>query len=120
MSFDIQAFNSFRTAKFDGADAIANISKNGAVEQKGSYHGPLGKLIRGFSTKAANNATRTELLCSLGNAFRLDGIGRNEQGVTTFSKAFMDNLEKLLGASFKRGDFKIADNGTVSSGKPLT
>ncbi|MBO4288262.1 MAG: hypothetical protein J5985_08890 [Kiritimatiellae bacterium] len=120
MSFDLHALNGFRTANFDGADAIANVGKNGTIRQKGSYHGPLGKIFRASATKNANNAVRAELLCSLGNAFGLEGVGRNEKGVATFSKAFMDSLEKLLGSAFKRDDFEIAADGTVSSGKPLT
>ena len=64
--------------------------------------------------------SRTELLCSLGNAFGLNGMGQNKDGVTTFSKSFMDKLQKLLGDEFKRNDFGISDDGTVTSGKPLT
>ena len=37
----------------------------------------------------------------------------------TFSKAFMDRLEKLLGPAFKREDFGVGADGTVSSGKPV-
>ena len=120
MTFNIKAFDAFRNAKLQGDDAIANIGKDNAVTQKGTYHGKLGAIFRVSSTKAANNAARTELLRSLGDAFGLEGIGRNAKGVTTFSKDFMDKLAKLLGPEFKREDFEIASDGTVKSGKPLT
>ncbi len=67
------------------------------------------------STRAANNAARTEFLRSLGNAFGLEGIGRNDKGVTTFSKDFMDKLEKLLGPDFKRDAFYDVVERFVSS-----
>ena len=120
MTFDIKALNAFRHANLQGADAIANFGKDNTVTQKGSYHGALGAIFRVSSTKAANNAARTELLRSLGDAFGLEGVGRNAKGVTTFSKDFMDKLTKLLGPEFKREDFGVDADGTVSSGKPLT
>ena len=54
MSFDINALNAFRNANLAGADAIANLGRNGQVEQRGSYHGALGAMFRGKATKAAN------------------------------------------------------------------
>jgi hypothetical protein len=120
MSFNISALDAFRNAQLNGEDAIANVGKDNTVSQKGSYHGALGAIFRLSSTRAANNAARTEFLRSLGNAFGLEGIGRNAQGVTTFSRDFMDKLERLLGPDFNRDDFKVGADGTVSSGKPLT
>ena len=120
MNFKLSALGAFRTAKFDGETAIANLGKDNTVVQNGTYRGALGKIFRSSTTRAANNAVRTELLCSLGNSFGLDGIGCNEKGVVTFSKDFMDRLEKLLGPAFKREDFGVGRDGTVSSGKPLT
>ena len=120
MSFQISALDSFRNAALHGEDAIANLGKDGAVEQNGSYYGKIGAMFRLTPAKTANNAVRTELLRSLGNAFGLEGVGRNAKGVTTFSKAFMDKLADLLGPAFKREDFGVGDDGTVSSGRPLT
>ena len=120
MTFNIKALDAFRTAKLQGDDAIANVGKDNAVTQKGTYHGKLGAIFRLPATQEANNTARTEFLRSLGDAFGIEGIGRNAKGVTTFSKDFMDKLEKLLGSEFKREDFRIAADGTVSSGKPLT
>ena len=120
MGFSIKALDNFRNASFNDADAIVNIGNDNTVSKKGSYHGAVGRMFRVSSTKAANNAARTELLRSLGNAFGLNGMGQNKDGVTTFSKGFMDKLQKLLGDEFKRNDFGISDDGTVTSGKPLT
>ena len=120
MTFNIKALDPFRTANLHGEDAIANFGKDNKITQKGSYHGKLGVIFRSPNTAAANNATRTELLRSLGDVFGLEGIGRNAKGITTFSKGFMDKLSKLLGPEFKRDDFGVGKDGTVSSGKPLT
>ena len=99
MGFSIKALDNFRNASFKDADAIVNIGNDNTVSKKGSYHGAVGRMFRVSSTKAANNAARTELLCSLGNAFGLNGMGQNKDGVTTFSKSFMDKLQKLLATS---------------------
>ena len=120
MSFNLSALDTFRNVNLGGADAIANLGEGDKIVKKNDYHGAIGAMFRGRKTEAANNAVRTELLCSLGNAFGLEGVGRNDKGVVTFSKDFMDKLAKLLGPDFKREDFKIAADGTVSSGKPLT
>ena len=120
MSFNLSALDPFRNASLAGGTAIANIGKDGAVVQKNNYHGALGAIFRTSSTKDANNAARTELLRSLGDAFGLEGVGRNDKGVVTFSKDFMDKLAGLLGPEFKRDDFGVGADGTVKSGKPLT
>ena len=120
MSFDITALNAFRNAGLGGEKAIANLGQGDKVVKKNDYYGPIGKIFRGGTAKAANNAVRTELLRSLGNAFGLEGVGRNDKGVVTFSKDFMDKLAQLLGPEFKRDDFGVGADGTVKSGKPLT
>ena len=119
MDFNVNALNAFRNVNLGGGSAIANLSEGGKVEQKGSYHGALGAIFRSATTKAANNAVRTELLRSLGNAFGLSGMSE-AGGKVVFSKDFMDRLSDLLGPAFKREDFGVGADGTVSSGKPLT
>ena len=119
MPFTTTALDRFRNVNLQGQNAIANIGENNSITQKGSYY-RIGWVFRSSETEKANNAVRTELLQSLGNAFGLNGMGQNKDGVTTFSKSFMDKLQKLLGDEFKRNDFGISDDGTVTSGKPLT
>ena len=119
MPFTTAALERFRNVNLQGQNAIANLGENNSITQKGSYY-RIGWVFRGSETEKANNAVRTELLRSLGNAFGLEGMSQNKAGVTTFSKGFMTKLEKLLGADFKKDDFKIGPDGTVSSGKPLT
>ncbi len=119
MSFTTTALDRFRNVNLQSQNAIANIGENNTITQKGSYY-RIGWVFRSSETEKANNAVRTELLQSLGNAFGLNGMSKNKDGVTTFSKGFMAKLEKLLGADFKKDDFKIGPDGTVSSGKPLT
>ena len=120
MSFNISALDTFRNVNLGGENAIANLGQGDKVVKKNDYHGAIGAMFRGKETKAANNAVRAELLRSLGNAFGFEGVGRNAKGVTTFSEAFIDKLAKLLGPAFKREDFGIGKDGTVTSGKPLT
>ncbi len=120
MEFTIKALDRFRNTNLKEADGIVNIGNDNKTIQKGSYYGGIGRIFRKSSTKAANNAARTEFLQSLGNAFGLDSMSQNKNGVTTFSKDFMDRLEQFLGSDFKRSDFGIAADGTVNSGKPLT
>ena len=120
MQFNTAALDGFRKANLQGTNAIANVGENNTIIQKNSYHGGIGRIFRKSATEAANNAARTELLRSLGNAFGLEGMSENKNGVTTFSKGFMTRLEQILGKDFKRGDFEIGPDGTVSSGKPLT
>ena len=120
MSFNVSALDTFRNANLGGQDAIANLGQGDKIVKKNDYHGAIGAMFRGKETKAANNAVRTELLRSLGNAFGLEGVGRDDKGVTTFSEAFIDKLAKLIGPAFKREDFGIDKNGIVTSGKPLT
>ena len=106
-------------ANLGGDNAIANLGGDNAIAKKNNYHGSPGKVFRAGSTKAANNAVRAELLRSLGNTFGFSGMSE-ANGKATFSKEFMDKLEGFLGPAFKREDFGIGADGTVSSGKPLT
>ena len=106
---------------FGDEDAIANFNKaTKTVVSNSKYHGPIGAMFRGKDTEKLNNKTRSEFLCALGNAFGLKGIGTNLQGKATFTKDFMTKLQNLLGDEFKAKDFGIGDDGTVTSGKPLT
>ena len=122
MNFKISELSAFRNAKLGTSnDAIANVSDNGdRIVQKNTYYGKVGWIFRRSGAKAANNAVRTELLCALGRAFDLEGVGNNSAGKTTFSRKFMDRLSELLGPEFKRDDFGIGDDGVVDSGRPLT
>ena len=122
MSFKISELNCFSGAKLGTSDnAIANVSGNGnKIVRKNTYYTWVGKIFRLSGAKAANNAVRTELLLTLGKAFGIEGVGNNIAGKTTFSQKFMDRLSELLGDDFRRGDFGIASDGTVKSGKPLT
>ena len=79
----------FSEAKLSGADTIANLGKEGDLKVKGSYHGKLGAIFRSAATKAGNNAVRTKLLKSLGQAFGLEGMSE-KNGKVSFSKDFMD------------------------------
>ena len=120
MSFDVSALNSFRNVTLGGDNAIANLGAGDKVVKKNDYHGGIGKIFRSGSTKAANNAIRTELLRSLGKAFGLEGVSERD-GKLHFSADFMARLEGILGRDvLKSGDFKIGPDGSVTSGKPLT
>ena len=122
MNFKISELNGFSNANLGTSDnAIANVGSNGnKIVRKNTYYTWVGKIFRLSGAKNANNAVRTELLCALGRAFDLEGVGNNSVGQTTFSRKFMDRLSELLGPDFRRDDFGIGDDGTVKSGKPLT
>ena len=122
MSLDINfaALGAFRNVNFGNADAIANLKQGDGVEQNGKLGSFLGKMFRSSATKANNNAVRTELLKSLGQAFGLSGMSE-AGGKTTFSADFMAKLEGILGRDvLKTADFKLNRDGSVTSGKPLT
>lgn len=120
ISFDSSKIAMFRDAQFASANSIANLDESGGLKTSGTYRGKLSALFRSSATEDRNNAVRTALLKSLGQAFGLDGISEQD-GKVSFSKDFMDKLEGILGRDvFKRDDFKIAADGTVSSGRPLT
>ena len=116
--FNPQALDAFAKVNFGADDAIANLGENNSLVQNGNRGLGVFAKIRFTSTKANNNAVRTELLKALGQAFEIDGV--TEQGdKTRFSDQFMNRLEEILGPAFKRDDFGIKD-GAVDSGKPLT
>ena len=123
INFNPAALDAFRNAQLTGENAIANLQHSsegtGGIRQAGSYKGAFAAMFRTGTERAENNAVRTELLRSLGQAFGLEGMSEKD-GKVTFSKKFMDKLEQILGKEFKRDDFGINADGTVSSGKPLT
>ena len=120
INFNPNALDAFRNASLTGEKAIANLDKGtGNIRQAGSYKGAFEALFRKDNVQAENNAVRTELLRSLGQAFGIEGMSEKD-GKVTFSDKFMDKLEQILGKDFKRNDFGINADGTVSSGKPLT
>lgn len=113
----VQAFDIYRTAAMD---AKTNIQKaGGALRTGGTGVGFFAALGRSANDKAANNAARTEFLSCLGRAYKIEGV-KVEAGRTTFSRDFMDKLEKILGPDFKRADYGLDADGCVASGKPLT
>ena len=121
MSFKISELSAFSDARLGTSDnAIANVNGSGRIVRKNTYYTWVGKIFRLSGAKKANNAVRTELLCALGRAFYIEGVGNNNEGKTTFSQKFMDRLSELLGPAFNRDDFGIAPDGTVKSGRPLT
>ena len=122
MNFKISELSAFSNAKLGTSyNAIANVGSNGnKIVRKNTYYTWVGKIFRLSGAKNANNAVRTELLCALGRAFDLEGVGNNIAGKTTFSRGFMDRLSELLGPDFRRDDFGIGNDGPVKSGQPLT
>ena len=119
VNFNSAAMGAFRNVNLGGADSIANLDGKGGVKKNDELGNFIGKMFRASGTKDNNNAARTALLKSLGQAFGLAGMTVKD-GKTTFSREFMDKLEQLLGPAFKRADFGIGADGSVKSGKPLT
>ena len=114
----VQAFDVYRTREMN---ANTNIQKaGGALRTGGTGCGFFAALARGANDKAANNAARADFLLSLGRAYGIDGASVGKDGRATFSRAFMDSLEKVLGPAFKRSDYGLDAEGRVTSGKPLT
>lgn len=119
IQFDASKATMFRNVDFGNENAIANLDGKGGVKANGRYT-LFGKYSRTDDQRADNNAVRTALLQSLGQAFGLSGMS-DEGGTVKFSRDFMDRLEKILGSKvFKRGDFEVGEDGVVKSGKPLT
>lgn len=119
VSFDSTKLAMFRDAQFASENSIANLGDDG-LKAGGTYKNAFSAITRTKAEKAENNKVRTELLRSLGHAFGLSGMSE-AGGKVSFSKDFMDQLESILGKDvFKRGDFKIGADGTVTSGRPLT
>ena len=111
----------FRDVKLGSENAIANVGTDGkSVVQNKKLGSLISRLFRSKTEESLNNAARTALLKSLGQAFGLSGMTESG-GTTKFSADFMKKLEGILGRDvLKTGDFKISSDGTVSSGKPLT
>ena len=111
----------FRDVKLGSENAIANVGTDGkSVVQNKELGSLFSRLFRSKTEESLNNAARTALLKSLGQAFGLSGMTESG-GTTKFSADFMKKLEGILGRDvLKTGDFKISSDGTVSSGKPLT
>jgi len=120
ITFDASRISTFSEAQFASANSIAKLDTDGDITSGGTYRGAISAVFRTSAAKESNNAVRTELLKSLGQAFNISGMTEAD-GKVSFSKDFMDQLESLLGKDvFKRGDFKIGADGTVTSGRPLT
>ena len=117
--FDPGALKRFENVNFGNENTIANLEGSG-LKASGTWS-RFSAIGRQDPEKAENNKARTELLKSLGNAFGLQGMSE-KNGKVTFTKGFMDSLEKILGRDvFKRSDFGISGaGGEVSSGRPLT
>ncbi|SFK20439.1 hypothetical protein [Succinivibrio dextrinosolvens] len=120
---DLTSLNTFKNVNLGNDNAIVNLNQDNKLTSNATFSkANIFRFLRSSSTQANNNLVRTELLKSLGKAFGLEqGIGAGPKGEVTFSKDFMDKLEKILGPSFKREDFGVpAEGGAVKSGKPLT
>ncbi len=120
---DLTALNTFKNANLGNDNAIAKFDENNNLSSDSTFSkAKIFRFLRSSTTQTNNNQIRTELLKSLGKAFGLEqGIGTGPKGEVTFSKDFMDKLEKILGPAFKRSDFGVpSEGGAVKSGKPLT
>ena len=120
---DFTALNTFKNVDLGNDNAIVNINDDKQLTSDSTFSkAKIFRFLRSSTTQANNNQIRTELLKSLGKAFGLEqGIGTGPKGEVTFSREFMDRLEKILGPAFKRSDFGVpAEGGAVKSGKPLT
>ena len=112
------ALNNFSQISTQDLNLAVNVNKK-TNSLSTTKHGI--SIFRGSAAKTANNEARTALLKSLGDAFGLKSGISEKNGKVTFSKDFMQKLEKLIGPSFKAKDFGIpAEGGAVSSGRPLT
>ncbi len=122
VSFDSAPLEMFGNAGFDNANAVIHLDQDKHLKSDSSYSSlNIFRWMRGSEAERKNNEIRTQLLKSLGESFGLSGVKTGVNGEVTFSKEFMDKLQKLLGPAFKRSDFGVPDKGgAVSSGKPLT
>lgn len=120
---DTTALNTFKNINLGNDNAIVHLNQDNQVSSNSTFSkAKIFRFLRSSTTQANNNQIRTELLKSLGKTFGLEqGIGIGPKGEVTFSREFMDKLEKILGPEFKRSDFGVpAEGGAVKSGKPLT
>ena len=122
MSIDVSKLAAPMAFKTGNENTIVNVNGDGGLvaNRKTFSSANIFRWMRSSETKAANNEVRTALLRSLGEAFGIEGMTVGNDGKTRFSNSFMDQLEKLLGADFKRSDFGVGRDGVVTSGKPLT
>ncbi len=118
-NINLTALDMFRSAKDWTADSIANFDGKNAIKNVGEYTGPLSALSRSKIEKAANNEMRTELLKALGTAFGVKGM-TVQDGKARFTRDFLQRLERIIGADFKRDDFALDAEGYIVSGRPLT
>ena len=121
IEFNAAALNAFRNAQFQNENTVANLNGK-ELKAGGTFHG--GNIFRTIGRsgdeKRANNEVRTELLRALGQAFGISGM-EEKNGKVTFSKDFMVRLKDILGDDvLKSGDFKLNNDGSVTSGRPLT
>ncbi|MBR5998268.1 MAG: hypothetical protein IK027_04100 [Deltaproteobacteria bacterium] len=122
IDFNPQALDMFRNAQLANENSVANLDGKGGIKTNGTFHsGNIFRTIgRSGDERRANNEVRTALLKSLGNAFGLSGMSEAD-GKVTFSREFMESLEKILGRDvLKSDDFKLNADGSVTSGRPLT
>ena len=122
VTFDAKPMEFFGSADFKNDNAIVQLGGDRQLKSDSTFSSAnIFRWMRGPETRQQNNEIRTQLLKSLGESFGLSGMGTGANGEITFSKDFMDKLEKLIGPAFKRDDFGVpAEGGAVSSGKPLT
>ncbi len=120
MNIDVTKLAAPIAFKTGDGNAIANLNGDRMVQNGTFSTKNIFRWMRLSSTKAANNQVRTEFLRSLGEAFGIEGATVGNDGKTRFSKDFMDRLEAIFGADFKRDDFGVGKDGVVASGKPLT
>ena len=74
MTFDASRISTFSGAQFASANSIAKLDTGGDITSGGTYRGALSSIFRSSAAKESNNAVRTELLRSLGQAFNLSGM----------------------------------------------
>ena len=122
VNLNFEKLSSFSNVNFKDENTTVRFSGR-EIKSAGTWNkGNIFRWARSAGEKADNNAVRTRLLESLGEAFGIsEGIGTDGNGNKTFSRAFMDRLENILGPAFKRSDFFAGSGGgAVNSGKPLT
>lgn len=122
LTFNSAPLEMFSNPRFKDENAIIQLGKDKTLKSDSTFSSAnIFRWMRGPETQRKNNEIRTQLLKSLGESFGISGMKTNSNGEITFSKKFMDKLEKLLGPAFKREDFGVpSEGGAVTSGKPLT
>ena len=118
MNIDVTKLAAPIAFKTGDGNAIANLNGDRLVQNGTFSTKNIFRWMRLSSTRAANNQVRTEFLRSLGEAFGIEGATVGNDGKTRFSKEFMDRLEAIFGADFKRGDFGIKRTASSRLGSP--